>query len=268
MMDISIDGVKLGDLGIRVKEDSSYLGLPATRDQVISVPGRHGAYPMGSWLEPRRINLSCRISNKKTTREIAETIRTLGTILLDQYGRPKEVKLVMGHEPEKYYKVKYVGAIPVDKQAHTGDFDLPLVAYDPFAYFLYSANEITWDKDIPIMSDVYWGTGINQFKINENQTLEIYNSGNIVIRPTFIITGSTTSLTLAMNGKSFSLPSFSNVTYEINGENYTVFKNGVNNFSDKIGKDWVELLPGINQLTVTGTGLNIHLTVDYRFKYL
>lgn len=144
MMDISIDGVKLGDIGIRVKESSSYLGLPATRDNVISIPGRHGAYPLGSWLEPRTINLHCRISNKKNTTEIAETVRMLATLLLDQYGRTKEVKLVMGHEPEKYYKVKYVGAIPVDKQAHTGDFELPFIAYDPFAY----APATYYDPDV------------------------------------------------------------------------------------------------------------------------
>lgn len=212
-------------------------------------------------------NLPIGIMPQKNKHELQRKIRQFTDFLFDDYGKPRSIRLVFGYEPDKYYIVRYSGSISPERLIVMGALEIPFIAYDPFAYFLYSANEITWDKDIPIMSDVYWGTGINQFKINENQTLEIYNSGNIVIRPTFIITGSATSLTLAMNGKSFSLPSFSNATYEIKGKNYTVFKNGVNDFNSKKGKDWLELMPGKNQLSITGTELDFYLTVDCHYKY-
>lgn len=265
---ILLDGRDIREFGMYVLEDHEHPLLPDTRDKFITIPDVHGVRDMGSTLGPRYFYIPIGTIPQKNYEKIRRLTENFISLFIDQYGKPKYVKLTFSYYPERYYKVRYAGQLPLQQLVNMGVFTLPLIATDPFAYFLYSANEITWDKDIPIMSDVYWGTGINQFKINENQTLEIYNSGNIVIRPTFIITGSATSLTLAVNGKSFSLPSFSNVTYEINGENFTVFKNGVNNFSDKIGNDWLELSPGINQLTVTGTGLNIHLTVDYRFKYL
>ncbi|ATB52741.1 minor structural protein [Caldibacillus phage CBP1] len=265
--DVYLDGRNIKEFGLFLRQNHEH-PIPETRDQTIEIPGVHGLRHMGSTLGPRQFNLPLGIVPQIDRWELQRKIREFTRFLLDDYGRPRNMRLIFGYEPDKYYMVRYNGSISPERLVTMGVFELPLIAYDPFAYFLYSTKEITWDTDIPILSDISWLNGITEFEVKGNQTVEIINEGHVIVRPTFLIEGSANSLTLSMNGKSFSLPSFSNVTYEINGENYTVFKNGVNNFSDKIGKDWLELLPGINQLTVTGTGLNIHLTVDYRFKFV
>ncbi|MCM3053667.1 distal tail protein Dit [Caldibacillus thermoamylovorans] len=265
--DIYLDGRNLNEFGLFLRPEHEH-SIPDTRDNTIELPGQNGLRDMGSTLVPRPFNLPIGIIPQKDKYDLQYKIRQFTRFLLDNYGNPRNIKLVFGYEPDKYYTVKYSGSISPERLITMGVFDLPFIAYDPAAYFLYSTNEVNWDTDIPILSDISWISGVKNVNITGNQTLELVNDGSIAIRPTFIINGSANSFSLAMNGKSFSLPTFSNVTYEINGDKYTVTKNGANNFSDKQGKDWLELLPGINSLSITGTGLNINLTVDYRNKYM
>lgn len=265
--DIYLDDRNIKEFGLYLLQNHTH-PIPNTRDNTIELPGLNGLRDMGSTLGPRQFMLPIGIVPQKNKYDLQHSIRQFTRFLLDVYGKPRNIKLVFGYEPDKYYTVKYSGSISPERLITMGVLDLPFIAYDPAAYFLYSANEVNWDTDIPILSDISWISGVKDVNITGNQTIELVNDGSVVVRPKFIINGSANTLTFSMNGKSFSLPSFSNVTYEINGENFTVFKNGVNNFSDKIGKDWLELLPGINSLTITGTGLNINLTVDYRNKYM
>ncbi len=74
-------------------------------------------------------------------------------------------------------------------------------------------------------------------------------------------------MTFQCNGKSFSLDSFSNSEIEINGENYTVTKNGVNAFMDIEG-DFLELLPGQNKIEITGTGMDFTLSIPILDKFM
>lgn len=298
MMDISIDGVKLGDIGIRVKESSSYLGLPATRDNVVSIPGRHGAYPLGSWLEPRTINLHCRISNKKNTTEIAETVRMLATLLLDQYGRTKEVKLVMGHEPEKYYKVKYVGAIPVDKQAHTGDFELPFIAYDPFAYApatYYDPDFVpSYDTSVEYDSGVEYVNQTSTPFNNIRQYAGIFNYSHYATPFSFVIEGyvKNPKITNLTSGKSAQL----NITVEADERLYfdsklmTTWKvkaaedkyfwltpyqimkheakwEKINKYNDMSG-DFLELVSGKNSILFEGENPNAYVNFNWEHRFL
>lgn len=132
--DIYIDDIGfLQDLGVRVREMSEYMSIPGINRFFINIPGMHGAHYMHDDLEPRPFVLDCRYLDK-SHENMQKTIRTLTTLFFDEYGRTKEVKLAFGHEPEKWYKVRYLGHVPIQKLAIQADFILPLIAYDPYAY--------------------------------------------------------------------------------------------------------------------------------------
>lgn len=264
--DVFLDGRNINEFGLFFRSEHEH-PLPETRENTLELPGLPGLRDMGSTLGPRHFSLPIGIIPQIDKYDLQYKIRQFTRFLLDEYGNPRNIKLVFGYEPDKYYTVKYSGSISPERLIVMGIFDLPFTAYDPAAYFLYPAKEVTWDTDIPIISDISWISGVTEYKVTGNQTIEIRNDGSVAVRPTLIINGSANSLTLSMNGKSFSLPTFSNTTYEINGEKYTVKKNGNNNFSDMQG-DFIELLPEDNTLSVNGTGLNFSLTVDYRYKYM
>jgi len=264
---ITLDGKKPNELGFMVLSGHSHPILPETVENTLSIPGRHGQYHFNSHLNTRTFEIPCGIVQQKTWGDLQQIVRGIASFFVDSYGKPREIKLQFDYEPDKFYYVRYTNSLPIERLVKLGKFTLALTAYDPFSYFLYQSDEIIMDSDIPVLSDIFWNTGSVNHLITHPQTIEFVNSGTLVIRPTFIIEGSASSLTLTMNGKSLSLPSFSNTTYEINGENYMVRKSGVNDLKSMTG-DFLELMPGFNQLSVSGTSLNFNLSVIYRFKYL
>ena len=134
MRDISLDGINLDkDLGIRVREISEYMSVPGTNNQIVSIPGKHGSQFLDSDLDPRPFGFGCRTTTKSFS-NLQKPERDLTTIFFDKFGKVKEVKLVLGHEPEKWYNVRYAGSVSIQKLAKFGDFILPLIAYDPYAY--------------------------------------------------------------------------------------------------------------------------------------
>lgn len=269
-MSVIIDDIPLIDIGIRAKEDSEVMGVPATRDNVVTIPGKHGARHMGSWLEPKPFNLNCKIINRNNASQLMYASRELAKLFLDQYARPKEVKYVNEAEPNKFYTVKYVGSISIEKLASYGDFELPLVAYDPYAYLNVYADEVTWgSQDITFNSfDYTFGHHTLGGTIHvTTPTTETITVSGYALKPIFEITGSASSLTVSSNGRSFSLPSFSNATWTINCENYTVLKDGSSAFNEvDLPEFWLEV--GNNDITIDGSGIDIDLRIKFRDKYM
>jgi hypothetical protein len=126
-----------------------------------------------------------------------------------------------------------------------------MIAHDPFAYSRVWSDEVTWGSEVITFEyDYFLGdenySGSN--KITYPQTLTLYNYG-YAVKPVFIISGSASEFTVSANGKSFSLPTFSNADYEIDGELFTVKKNGSNAFGDLSG-DFIEVKTGSNDINV------------------
>lgn len=266
---VAIDGVRLADFGVHLLADSAEPMMPPTRDKTITIPGRHGDYYFGSYFDARQLDLSCGFNNQPSLQDTQRLIRELNTLLLDDYGRPKTVELVYDYEPDKHYKARVAGAIPVDRIARAGVFTIPMIAHDPFAYSNVWSDEIVWGSEaITFQYDYLLGDDNHSgsHTITSPQVLTLYNYG-YAVKPTFIITGSATELTVSANGKSFSLPAFSNATYEIDGELFTVKKDGVNAFNDFNGY-FIEVVSGSNEINVAGRGIDIEMSIKYRFKYV
>ncbi|MED3649948.1 phage tail domain-containing protein [Heyndrickxia sporothermodurans] len=266
-----IDDVELQSLGVTVRLGSTEPMLPSLREQTLTVPGRHGAYDFGAYLEPREFELDC-VFPRQSYVDLKLQIRSFLGMFLDAYGRPKTVKLRFGDELDKYYNVRVSGTIPIERLANLGQFTLPLTAYDPFGYSVRSSEEtLTWGDTVVTFEWNYLlgndlGGGGQTVQITSAQTRQLYVDGSMV-RPTFVLKGAGKSVKISANGKSFTIADLGGATWTIDGGNYSVLKDGSNALGQMTG-DFVELISGNNNVAISGTALNFALTVKYRDKYV
>lgn len=268
-MTVYIDDIDLKTLGVRAKQSSSIMGIPGTRDDTMDLDGMHGAHDFGAWLEPKPFNLECKMSDQGSSLYLQYNVNDFVKMFLDDYGRPKMVKLAFSSEPNKYYMARYSGALPIQQVANSSEFNIPMTAFDPFKKSVVESHEIHWDSTTVTWDDDYSidTRYVEGMQITSPQTVEATVNG-YVIRPTIIITGSANNLTFQANGKSFSLKNFTDSTFEIRGDDYTILKNSVNGYGEKEGSDFLELLPGQNQIAISGSNINITLSIRVRDQYM
>lgn len=265
-----IDDVLLQEaFGIAVLLNSQEPALPALRNLTVTVPGRHGAYDYGGYFEPREFTLNI-VFPRQSYADLKYNIRSFIRLFLDEYGRPKTVKLRFGDEVDKYYNVRITDSIPVERAAERGYLSITLTAYDPYAYALKNANEVTWgDEDVtfewhyPLGMD---GTGTEGIEVTSPRTITVYVHGETV-RPIIEIHGSASGLTVSSNGKTFSLPNFTNTDWVIDGDRFVVLRDGAEALSALDG-EFIELLNGNNDVEITGNSLDFTITIKHRDKYM
>ncbi|MED3269300.1 MAG: phage tail family protein [Bacillus sp. (in: firmicutes)] len=267
---IVLDGIPAEQLGIHVLKDYVDPSIPATRDSGVVIPGKHGEIDFGAYLGNREFNIPIVLIPQSSYYEALEKTDELKKILIDSHGKPRTFKLVVGDRPDRYYNVRYSGALPINDLIKNRFFTLSLTAYDPHAYSIVESTEdVLWGDDVPFMSDIPFGIGDSSYVITTPQTLNIDNFGSQVIRPIIEISGSATSLTLTVQGESFSLGTFSNSTILIDAERYAAIKNGQNFLFQLQGNlEKLEFMPGANAIQIGGSNLNINITFKYRAKYI
>ncbi|WP_342673071.1 phage tail domain-containing protein [Cytobacillus kochii] len=261
-----IDDNELQALGLTVMLDSSEPMLPSFRTNTMTVPGRHGAYDFGAYMDVRQFELNCAFKRQSYT-DLKAQIRQFVRLFVDEYGRPKTVKLRFGDEPDKYYDVKVGGGVPVERLANLGFFTLPLIAHDPMAKFIVPSNDIVWGSDLPIISDVIWETGLSGRRITEATTFTVVNNGTSVIPFSFRIEGRGINLSVSANGRKFTLGTMAGQTIEVIGEQYLVLVNGTSDLTKTDGQ-FIELLPGVNYMRVDGVGLDVTMSESLTYKYV
>lgn len=262
---ITLDGRFLSEFGLIERQGHSNPMTPSTRDKTLVIPGRNGAYHFGTDWDVRPFNIP--VAVKKERMEMQLDMRAFTAFLLDPYGQPREIKLIFDYEPDKFYMVKYSGQITPERLWNLGQFELPFIAYDPLAKFVSSTKDILMESDIPILSDITLDADYT-YQVKGNTTLDIINDGTIVIRPTIFIEGTAQSLTLTLNGESFSFGEI-NGSVEINGEQYLVKVNGNDSLSATTGDlTKLLLLPGNNEVVISGSGININIIFDFHHPYM
>lgn len=166
------------------------------------------------------------IPTQATLNDVQAIVRNVSTLLLDQYGKPKTVKLVFDYEPDRYYMARFSGFISINRIAKAGLFPIPFKAYDPWAHSTVLADDVNWGSKVINFESSYTmeHTGSDGKKtITGPTTFNIYADG-YAVKPIIEISGSATSLTVTNNGQSFTLPAFTNATWVIDCEKYTVLK--------------------------------------------
>src|SRR5690625_82856 len=262
-----IDDYLLQDEGITVLLPSEEPALPSIRNISVSVPGRHGAYDFGGYLEPREFSLRV-VFPRQSYSDLKRQIRAFNRRFIDEYGRPKSVRLRFGDEVDKEYYVRLTQGMPVERAAERGFITVGLTAFDPYAYSTVNASEVTWGSEVVTFEWSYLlgmdGTG-GRHTVTRPQTIPIYVDGE-ALRPVIEIDGSADGLTIGANGKSFELPNFSATEWIIDGENFVVKRNGVEDLGALEG-DFIELFNGDNNVEISGSSLDFEITIKYRDKY-
>src|SRR5690625_4469999 len=266
---VLIDGVRLADLGVHLLEDSEEPILPNVRTQSVVIPGRHGAYDFGSYFEPRLFTLSCGINNQASLYHVQALVRKFSELFFDQYGRQKEVKVEYEYDIGKQYTAKLASEVPINRIVRASLFQVPLIAYDPFAYSTFTSDEVTWGSEEITFEYSYLlgheGTG-GAVRVTSPTTQEVYVDG-YAVKPVFEISGSAASLSVEANGYSFELPTFSNESWTIDFERYLVTRNGDNAYGDVDIGEFV-LMPRMNRVNFGGSGLNVDVRIKFRDKYM
>lgn len=266
-MPTKLDNYTFEDFGHIEEFGHVHPSTPEFSDKTISIPGRPGLLSFGTQIGAKQFTFSLKVFVRDRY-ERQRRKNNFVAFLFDAYRQPKTFKLTLDYEPDKYYLAKVSSQITPEMLAVMDQFELTVVANDPDKYFISKSNEITWENDvIPIYSDILWMTGKGIYTITSPTTIEIVNNGTLAQRANFTINGTGTNVTFQANGKSFSLGTFRNTTFEIDGKTYSVKKNGIDSFSMLSGK-FIELLPGINNLKITGTSLNFTISENMRYSYM
>lgn len=263
---IQLDGQTNVDLGFIVVLGSRRPILPGTVDRTLAIPGRHGLWDFGADLGAKLFEFTCAINQSSTT-TLQQSVATLAAFLLDSFGRPRTIDLVFLTDPDKSFKVRLMGELPIDRMNGYGSFTLPLIAADPFARSITGTDGIILNSDILLDSD-FRLDDVWSFVISAVGSHEVSNWGTLIIYPEIVITGSFTTLSIVANGKTFGYTAaISNKTLVVDGERMTVKLDGANALSNMTG-DFIELEPGINDVTIGGTGLSCTVSINFKPRFV
>jgi predicted phage tail component-like protein len=262
---ITLDGYKLSHFGL-IGEKQTNPMTPNFSNKTLSVPGKDGLYNFGTEINEKTLTFNI-VAIDKNSNFLQAKLREFARFLVDDYGMPREIKLMYDYEPDKYYLVMLSAPIDPDRVARMGKFTLILTAYDPYAYSAVYADEIRWGSDVITFQSHYklGHPGSEGLKtITTPTTLNIFTDG-FANKPVIEINGSATNLVMSTNGYTINLGTFTNTPWIIDCEAYTVKKNGVNTFLADF-RDFI-LLKGNNQVQISGSGINISIHIKLRDKY-
>lgn len=262
----TLGGKTARELGLIMLRESQRPILAPTVDRTLVIAGRHGAYDFGADLAPKEFNLECAII-KRSPVGLQTAIEVLGTHLLDSSGRPRRLDLVFDLRSDRAYSVRLSGQLSIERIVGVGKFTLPLVAYDPFSYSLDDTSNINVDSNMSVDSNLPIEFEYS-YQITSPTAVDINNFGALAARPIVEITGSFTSLSLTLGGKTLAYNApVTNQTLVLNFENYTA-KIGSTNVLGNISGDFFDLPAGINAVQVGGSDLNCSIEFIFKPKYL
>lgn len=248
---------------------------PSPRKKSIIIPEKHGTIDFyNNAYDVRNITMHLSLV-KKTMEDLRQQARDIAEWLT------KDGILIFDDEPDKAYRAKVYHNIDIEEIGAYGKSKATFTC-QPFAYMVVDTGEdLTWDEaDFPWMTDIPWNmVDSYRFKTTLNRSFTFNNPGTKEInfrspqgsKFNIIITGSWATLTLILNNKQLSYnQAVNNGTVIIDNVEMEVDYNGVNKLNVVSGDlaTFLEVLPGNNTLNVTGTGLNITVTIDFSPMWL
>lgn len=261
------DSVRFEDFGLFVQEGHEHPEMPVFERKVVFIPGRPGVWDFGEEIRERPpLRFPLGIIEDRLI--LQYRLRQLKEFLYDDFGKARIIKIVYDYEPGRFYLAKCLTNINPVRFATLAEFVLEFQTVDPYKYSNVYADEVIWGSEVITFEYDYLLGHTNDFggepiRITRPQTVNITASG-LAVQPVLNIEGSANNLTLSANGHSFSLPNFSNTKWEIDFNRYVVFRNG----HETMEEIWdFHLIPGNNEILITGSNIDINLSVKFRDKY-
>lgn len=242
------------------------------KTRIVDLPQASGQYDFGDneydviTIEMNLVYMPTSLVNRKIKmREIADWLAS------DTWE-----KLILGDEPDKYYLARVSNEIDLERLTSSGEARVSFVC-QPFAYMAEDINtDSTWeDASFTWLTSLTWGmstnysfsaTGETSFTFNNPGTRAINYKSPQGSKFNIIIDGVFRNLTLTLNGKTLTHGDYlASGTFTIDNYNMEVNLNGDNDLSEMSGDlgTFLEILPGENTITVSGTSLDAEITLDF-----
>ncbi len=226
------DSVRLEDFGYRALLDHYHEAIPNVRRKTTAIPGMPGRWDFGSELESKPFEIPIQALSDSSL-SLQQKQNELVAFLMDEYGRPRNIKFVFDYEPDKFYTVKIDGAVAPVLRAHIlSNKTLPFIAHDPFKYA--SANEYDPDEDYKYDEDYSYDVGLmydnpKSFEWKYERHYSGINNYSPLVTD-FIIeiqgTVKNGSITNLNNNEKLTLPNINNGKLIIDGKRFAIIRNG------------------------------------------
>jgi predicted phage tail component-like protein len=276
------------DFSLAVLPNHEHEAIPETIDRTLSIPERDGLLYYGSNLGARYFNIPMIVKPQDDRIEMQKRIREFSNFILNQHGKPRMIKIAFDYEPDKYYHVRFSGRVSPERYYRMAEFDLPLIADDPYAYSEmdeYNQDGLYYDVGLTYndhsTSLISWESVFDNALIYPNPLefdwilnkhySSVYNhsltntSLNLTIEGEVInpkITNTTTGESMLVN-----IHLKQGETIEIRGDKFTAEYQGENIFH-KVYGNFVELVSGDNKLIFQGGKPNAKITYQWKHKYV
>lgn len=273
--EFSLGGIESGTFGLICRTINRQL-LPVIRTKTRTINGKHGIYDFGGGDSDPKTHTKRIVYVGNDITELRLRAREISAWLYSAEFK----KLVFGDEPDKYELARITGGVNLESLLSIGECDVTFVC-QPTAQCTHDTSEdIILDSDVVLGSDITLDNAANYtFTVNSSPTVITFDSAGLAetglqsqrgSKFEIKITGSFETLSITMNGKTINYNEAANGTVIIDNVNATIKANGVNKISECSGDliDFLSIIPGENEVTITGTGLNCSVLFDYRYEYL
>lgn len=223
--------------------------LPAVKVNRIEIPGTSGMYDFGD--------------HEYSMRTITMKIQYIGTSFAELRTRARQIaawlsngfwqKLIINDESDKYYLARVTGEIDLQSLWESGSAD---IAFDcqPFAYSVVESIFTTT------------ATGAKTYEFTNDGTRDVNFKSPQGSKSLITVTGTWTTLVFGLNGTSLTYGlAGTGATLVIDNVEMTAVKDSVNSFSNLTGDidEFLSIIPGLNTLSIGGTGLNISVEIKF-----
>lgn len=217
--------------------------------------------------ESKNIEVDCALKQSDSYDLIVKSRDVAGWLA---YG---EKRLIFDDEKDVYYLARVNNKLDYSSQFNRiGKFTAQFKC-QPYRYFIVSTGEdVILDSDVLMGTDLLLGGPPMYTKdLLADDTFLVDNFGKVAIdsgvpyaKFDIILTGSFTNLSITLNGRTFNYNAvLSSATATIDCVNQTVYQGTTNKASGCSG-DFLQLLPGNNVFSFTGTNLNLSALIDFR----
>lgn len=174
--------------------------------------------------------------------------------------------LIFDEVPDIQYYAKLTGKLGIEQFFRGyGEFTLTFKCADPFAYSTISVETINVDSAILVDADISVDAAYT-FAVTGPATLNIDNYGDEPVHPVIEVSGSFTTLSVTLGGKTLTYSSaMSAQTLVIDYARMTSKKAGV---SVAVSGSYGEIAAGFTPVTIGGSGISVAVTFKFRTKYI
>ena len=192
------------------------------------------------------------------------------TSLLQQWIG-KEGQLIFADRPSAFYRARFYNSCTTKDSGTFTEVTITFIA----SYCLYGLYEDMRDylvSDLTMVSDDI-GVLVNKAlweSITAYTSKQLENKGNFETKPTIILEGTATLLLMQIGNESFSIENLSVTTY-VDCEDMNVYKMENNkkvSLLPQFQGVFPTIAPGIVDVIISGTNLNLDITVDYKDTYI